>query len=140
MARKSKKKEFDPNEPIVGEVIDLRTDVEKEIEKEQALAEEPQPVSLTKDELFKLQLTQFQARAFEAEQKLEMIKRDLFLRQVDPEGKLQQMMALIRGRTDDATLARAEYAKVVAEIEARLKINLKEYAYDDNTGQLSVVG
>ena len=38
MARKSKKKEFDPNEPIVGEVIDLRTDVEKEIEKEQPLA------------------------------------------------------------------------------------------------------
>lgn len=139
MARKLKKK-FDPAEPIVGEVVDLRTDVEKELEKQQLEPQEPTPLTLTKDELHRLQLSQFQARAFEAEQKLEMIKRDIFLKQVDPDGKLQQMMALIRGRTDEAAQAKAEYAKVVKDIEERLKINLKEYAYDDNTGLLSAIG
>jgi hypothetical protein len=136
MARKIKKK-FNPADPIVGEVVDLRTDFEKELEKQALEPQEPAPLALTKDELHRLQLSQFQARAFEAEQRLEMIKRDQFLKQVDPEGKLQQMMALIRGRTDEAAVAKAEYAKVVKDIEERLKILLKEYAYDDQNGQLT---
>lgn len=137
MARKSKK--IDLAAPIVGEVVDLRTDVEKELEKQELEAQEPQPLHLTKDELAALQLTQFQTRAFEAERNLEMLKRDLFLKQVDPEGKLQQMMSFIRGRSDEAVAAKAAYAKVVNDIEARLKISLKEYAYDDLTGKLSRV-
>jgi len=146
MARKSKKKTLDLNEPIVGEVTDLRTDfelqIEKELEKPVVAPEEPQeptPPALTKDELHRLQLTQFQARAFDAEAKLEMIKRDLFVKQVDPEGKLQQMMSIIRGRTDEAVAAKQDYAKTVKDIEERLKLNLKEWAYDENNGVLSRV-
>ena len=135
MARKSKK--IDHTEPIVGEVVDLRTDVEKELEKEAVEPQGPQPLYLTKDELFRLQLAQFQSRAFEAERALEMIKRDAFLKQVDPEGKLQQMMGLIRGRTDELVVAKNDYAKVVNDIENRLKINLKEFAYDDLNGLLT---
>lgn len=132
MGRKTKK--VDPFAPIVGEVIDLRTDVEKELENQPS---EPTPMALTKDELMRLQLSQFQTRAFDAEQKLAMLQRDLFLKLIDPEGKLQQLMALIRGRADEAAGAKADYAKVVAEIEARLSIALKDYGYDDLTGQLS---
>jgi len=152
MARKSKKKALDLNEPIVGEVTDLRSDyemqIEKELEKPAVAPEEPQepqepqeptPPALTKDELHRLQLTQFQARAFDAEAKLEMIKRDLFVKQVDPEGKLQQMMSIIRGRTDEAVAAKQDYAKTVKDIEERLKLNLKEWAYDENNGVLSRV-
>lgn len=133
MAPKKKKKD----EAIVGEVVDLRTDFEKKLEEEQPL--EPTPPTLTKDELFKLQLTQFQTRAFEAERNLEMFKKDLYLKQIDPDNKLQQMMAIIRSKTDEAVRVKAEYAKVVSEIEARLGINLKEWAYDDLNGQLSKV-
>jgi hypothetical protein len=134
MARKSKK--FNPADPIVGEVVDLRTDVEKELENQPS---EPAPLALTRDELMRLQLSQFQTRAFDAEQRLAMLQRDLFLKQIDPEGKLQQLMALIRGRADEAAQAKADYAKVVAEIEARLSIALKDYGYDDLTGMLSKI-
>lgn len=102
--------------------------------------QEPQPLVLTKDELHSLLLTQFQIRAYEAEQKLETIRRDLFLRQIDPEGRLNQMNSAIRGRNEEAATARTEYAKTVQSIEDRLKIKLKEYGYDDLTGQLSPVG
>jgi len=135
--RKSKKKPIDLTEPIVGEVVDLRSDFEKTLD-----VPEPQdhlPLRLTEDELAKLQFTQFQYRAFEAEKALEMLKRDLYIKQIDPEGKLQQMMAYIRGRTDEAVAAKQEYSKVVGGIETRLKINLKEWAYDDANGILTKV-
>jgi hypothetical protein len=147
MARKSKKFE----EPIVGETVDLRSDFEKKLysvsvptylsasalEEEQPV--EPTALQLSKDELFRLQLTQFQARAFDAERALEIFKRDQLLKQIDPEGALQRMMALIRNRTDDAVKAKTEYAAVVQEIEGRLGIKLAEYAYDDLTGTLSKI-
>jgi hypothetical protein len=139
MARKSKK--IDHTQPIDGEVVDLRTDVEKALENPPFIpvADEPQQLALTKDELARLQLSQFQTRAFEAERNLAMLQRDLFLKQIDPEGRLQQLMALIRGRTDEAVVAKNDYAKVVNEIENRLKISLKEYAYDDLNGNLTKI-
>lgn len=101
--------------------------------------DEPQPLQLTKDELHRLQLSQFQARAFEAEMKLEIFKRDLYLKQIDPQGLLAQMNALIRGRSNETAEAKTSYAAVVKQIEDRLKISLKDYAYDDLNGVLSRV-
>lgn len=101
--------------------------------------EEPTPPSLTKDELYKLQLTQMQARAAEAEAALEIFRRDLLQKQIDPENKLGRMSAFIRGRSNEAATAKAAYDEVVKQIEDRLKITLKEWAYNDENGQLSKV-
>lgn len=101
--------------------------------------EEPQQPQLTKDELFALQLAQFQARAFEAELQLEIIKRDAYLRQVDPKGQLKAFAAFIRGRSDETVAAKAAYADAKKKIEERLKIDLREWAYDDLTGLLTKV-
>lgn len=103
------------------------------------LPQEPVPPSLTKEELNRLQLTQFKIRAFEAEMQLEMLRRDLFLKQIDPEGRLQKMMSLIRGRTDEAVVAKQEYNNTVKSIEGRLSISLKEWAYNDDNGELTKV-
>lgn len=101
--------------------------------------EEPQQPQLTKDELFALQLAQYQARAFEAELQLEIIKRDAYLKQVDPKGQLKAFAAFIRGRSDEAAVAKTAYAEAKKKIEERLKIDLKEWAYDDQTGLLTKV-
>jgi hypothetical protein len=101
--------------------------------------EEPQPPQLTKDELHALQLSQYQARAFEAELQLEMLKRDAYLKQVDPKGQLKAFAAFIRGRSDEAAVAKTAYAEAKKKIEERLKIDLREWAYDDQTGLLTKV-
>ena len=141
MARKSKKK-FDPNEPIVGEVVDLRTDVEKELENQPVAPDgpqEPESKSLSRDELYKLQVAQLQVRAAEAELNLQMYQRDVYLKQIDPENKLKTMAGYIRSRSDEAATGKQSYAQIVKEIEARLGINLKEWAYNDENGLLSRV-
>lgn len=141
MARKSKKK-VDINEPIVGDVGDLRTDVEKELENQPVAPEgpqEPESKNLSRDELYKLQVAQLQVRAAEAELNLQMYQRDAYLKQIDPEGKLKTMAGYIRSRSDEAALGKQAYAQIVKEIEARLGINLKEWAYNDENGLLSKV-
>jgi hypothetical protein len=100
---------------------------------------EPAPLSLTKDELYRLQIAQLQVRAAEAELALQMLQRDLFLKQVDPEGKLKTLASIIRTRSDESSFGKKAYAEVTKEIETRLGINLKEYAFDDQNGQLSKV-
>jgi len=141
MARKSKKK-VDLNEPIVGEVVDLRTDVEKELENQPVAPEgpqEPESKNLSRDELYKLQVAQLQVRAAEAELNLQMYQRDVYLKQIDPENKLKTMAGYIRSRSDEAATGKQAYAQIVKEIEARLGINLKEWAYNDENGLLSRV-
>lgn len=103
------------------------------------IVHEPQPLKLTKDELLHLQLTQFQTRAYEAELRLEMLKRDLYVKQIDPQGQLQQMASFIRGRSDEAAASKAAYMKLVASIEERLSIKLSEYAYNDDNGELQKI-
>ena len=100
---------------------------------------EPTPPQLTREELFALQLAQFQARAYDAELQLEIIKRDAYLKQVDPQGQIARMAAFIRGRADEAATAKTAYAEAKKKIEERLKIDLKEWAYDDQTGLLTKV-
>lgn len=99
----------------------------------------PKDLYLTKDELNALQLFQFQARAFEAEMQLEVLKKDAYLAKIDPESRLAKMMALIRGRSNEAAIAKQAYTKTIADIEARLSISLKEWSYNDENGLLSRV-
>ena len=101
--------------------------------------QEPTPPTLTKEELHKLQLTQAQTRAANAEAALEMLRRDLLQKQIDPENKLARMGAFIRARTNEAAAAQAAYQETIKAIETRLGINLKEWAFNDENGQLSRV-
>lgn len=102
-------------------------------------SEEPAQPTLTKDELYRLQITQMQARAAEAEAALEILRRDLLQKQIDPENRLGRMASFIRGRTNEAAEAKLAYEAIVKQIEARLNISLKEWAYNDENGQLSKV-
>lgn len=142
--KKPARKEVLPADTSLEEISEAVEAVEPPLEVDgieivEVPPEEPTPPSLTKDELYKLQLTQMQARAAEAEAALEIFRRDLLQKQIDPENKLGRMSAFIRGRSNEAATAKAAYDEVVKQIEDRLKITLKEWAYNDENGQLSKV-
>lgn len=100
---------------------------------------EPEPPTLNAKELADLQVSQFQVRAYEAEMQLEIIKKDAYLQQIDPSGRLNQMLAAIRSKSNNLAEAKTFYRDTVTAIETRLGVNLKEWAYNDQNGVLSKV-
>lgn len=100
---------------------------------------EPEAPRLTFKELADLQLYQFQTRAYAAEMELEIMRKDAYLKQIDPAGKLSGMFNVIRAKSNNLSEARVALEKTRKEIETRLGLELENYAFDDLTGILSKV-
>jgi len=101
--------------------------------------QEPVRPTMTRDEIRDLQLYQALARAADLEVQLESIKRDMWVKQIDPEGRLMQWGVLLRTRGQECAEAKKNHEKTKTSIESRLKLKLSDYAYDDETGELKAL-
>lgn len=94
---------------------------------------------LTREEMLEL-------RALEAEGKLAALGiqqnvalREAYLKEIDPQGKLNSISNLIRTLSESSTHTAREQARLKGEIEKRLGIdNLAKYTYDDFSGDLKL--
>lgn len=127
------------SEEEIHEAFKYLDEIPMEVDIQETNPDEPVVPILTKDELSKLQISQLTIRAAEAELNLQLLQRDIYLAQIDPEGKLKQASAIARSKSDEIALGKQAYNKITKEIEARLGITLKEWAYNDENGQLSKV-
>lgn len=102
----------------------------------EAVSEVPKMLSLTAVERLELRLYESEAVRYAAEARLQQVKRDAYLRQIDPKGELAKMEAEIRGTAERSNVSRKRYVDVVKAVEGRLKVKLAEYSFDDETGVL----
>jgi hypothetical protein len=92
---------------------------------------------LKETELLKLKLYAAEAEKSSKHAQLLIAQREAYIRQVDPEGRIAKMAADIRLSTEESQEAGKRYQDAVAAVEARLKISLAAYSYDDETGSLT---
>lgn len=94
---------------------------------------------LTTEEMLKMQLFEEEAVAGDAQTRLLMYEKDAYIRQIDPQGKLGELIRGIQEASKKNANAKTKAKELKASIEARLNIKLEEYAYNEVTGQLNKV-
>jgi hypothetical protein len=100
---------------------------------------EPETLKLTELELARLEQYGAKIRACDSERLVVLSQKNAYIQQIDPIGhlgKYDSKMSALRQERDEAD---SGYQAISAAVEKRLGIKLKEYAYDDTTGQLNHV-
>lgn len=91
---------------------------------------------LSKEELLEIKLAEAEERALRAEVLVEQLQRTVHLMQIDPQGKVLAMDQKIQSKMAAFTKLQEKQKQKIQLIEARLRIRLTEYSFDEETGKL----
>lgn len=105
-----------------------------------AAMKEPKVLKLTEVELLKVEKLTSQLRACDNEIVLTQATKNAYIQQIDPQGQLGKFDSKIQALKRERMEAEATYKELSSKVNARLGIDLKDYAYDDNTGVLRKIG
>lgn len=86
--------------------------------------------------LLKLENALLHKRAVESELRVQQIMRAAYLKQIDPDSKLDQFDESIHKLREEFSMAEESHSQAVRDAEISLKIDMREYSYDDETGIL----
>ena len=100
------------------------------------LETESQGKFLTKIEMLEMRALQAEARLADIQAQMRILERDAFMKEVDPKNRFSALSGEIRRQTELSRVAKEALEKLQKSVEARLDINLKEYGYNDETGEL----
>lgn len=93
-------------------------------------------MALTETERLRLRTYIAEYRRHNAEASLRLMEKQALLRQLDPDSKLALLDQAIRGASEAAGRAQQEHNQTLASVEKRLGISIKDFSFDENTGQL----
>lgn len=89
----------------------------------------------------------YAARCFEAESALASLqvtvvaaKRRELLKQLDPEGKLDELDNKIRDLAGRASHRKSEFERIMGTVSKRIGVPTAEFSWDDETGEIKIVG
>lgn len=89
---------------------------------------------LERTEMLELQLAEAVHRAAQAELKLSSLRRQTFIREVDPKGVLDGMEKEMRAHMAEISASKNKHLALKAAISSRLGVDLDKVSYDDETG------
>lgn len=93
-------------------------------------------MALTEGERLNIRMHLAEYRRFNAEASMRVMEKQALLRQLDPDNKLAVLDQGIRGASESATRAQQQYNGILAAVEKRLGVSIKDFSFDENTGQL----
>lgn len=96
-----------------------------------------QPKALTKAEILEMRALQAEMRLADLQAQMRILEREAFMKEVDPKNRFSALSTEIRKQSENSRYARETLEKLQKSIEDRLQISLKEWAYNDETGELS---
>lgn len=96
----------------------------------------PITMALSESERLRLRTYIAEYRRHNAEASLRLMEKQALLRQLDPDNKLALLDQAIRGASEAAGRAQQEHNETLASVEKRLGISIKDFSFDENTGQL----
>jgi hypothetical protein len=111
----------------------------KKEEAKQEVEHEPKKLFLTKEEMLNFDLHEARVECFKAKADAILVKRELFLKEVDPQGQYHKFGDALKQNNEKLTDLKNKHEALRKAIEARLGVSLKDYAYDDETGLLNFV-
>ena len=95
-----------------------------------------QILGLTQLELYKIRAHEAEARASLAEAQLLLLRKELYLEKIDPEGQYAAFERDIKNMATAHNLSQQKYMEAKDQVEKRLQIQMKDFSYDDETGVL----
>lgn len=101
--------------------------------------QEPERKFLTKEELLGFELFEARLEMLKAKADMLLIKRELYLKEVDPNGIFHKMGDDIKKNNSAVGELKEKHEAFRKQIQERLGVNLKDYAFDDETGLLNFV-
>ena len=100
------------------------------------LQAEPKVMALSEVELLRMEKLSTQVRACDNEIIINQSLKSNFISQIDPAGQLQKFDSKLQALKQERMAAENEYKLLSKSIGDRYKIDMKEFAYDDQTGVL----
>lgn len=101
-----------------------------------AVVEELALPFMTKEELYGARMYIAEADLAQLQLSVTLAQRREYLRQIDPEGKLEAFDAKVKGMAAEASAKRTGYNALMKQVEERLGLLMAKYAWDDETGLL----
>lgn len=99
---------------------------------------EDEALFLSKEELLEVKLAEAEERALRAEVLAEQLQRTMYLMQIDPQGKVVGMDQKIQSKMAAFNKLQEKQKQKIQLIEARLRIRLSDYSFDEETGKLYI--
>jgi hypothetical protein len=96
----------------------------------------PQTLSLSENERLQVRAYLAEYKRHNAEATLKLIEKQALQRQLDPDNKLGVLDQAIRAASQEAARAQEQHNEVLASIEKRLNISIKDFSFDPDTGRL----
>lgn len=93
-------------------------------------------LALNETERLRLRTYLAEHRRYNAEATMRLLEKQALIRQLDPDNKLGLLDQAIRSASESAAKAQAQHNETLKEIEDRLKISIKDFSFDDETGRL----
>jgi hypothetical protein len=112
----------------------------KKLVRKQSSQKDPTVLSLTENELLKMEKLSTQVRACDGEVMITLSQKNGYIQKIDPQGVIGRFDQKINALKQERSEAEAAYKTVTSQVEVRLGIKLKEYAYDEATGVLRKIG
>jgi hypothetical protein len=112
----------------------------KKLTRKQSAQKDPAVLSLTENELLRMEKLSTQVRACDSEVMITLSQKNGYIQKIDPQGALGRFDQKINALKQERSEAEVGYRTTTAQVEARLGIKLKDYAYDETTGVLRKIG
>jgi hypothetical protein len=96
----------------------------------------PIAMALTETECLKIRTFLAEFRRYNAEATLRVMEKQNLQRQLDPDNRLGLLDQAVRAASENAAHAQAQHNQMLKQVEERLGISIKDFSFDENTGQL----
>lgn len=99
-----------------------------------------QPLAMNQTELLRVKLASMAAQKAKVELALVGLQRQSFIDKVDPEGKIAEFDKALKDKLGQLQQLIKNIESIQKEVSVRLGIDLKKYAFDEETGILHYTG
>ena len=100
-------------------------------------SKDPKTLKLTELELARLEQYSERIRAAGSEHMVVLSQKNAYIQQIDPSQNIAKFDAKLLALRNEQTQGNEAYASVAKQAGERLGIDLREYSYDDVSGQLN---
>lgn len=99
-----------------------------------------QPLAMSQMELLRIKLASMTAQKAKVELAFVSLQRMSFIEKVDPEGKIAEFDKQLKDKMGQLQQLVKNIENIQKEVSVRLGIDLKKYAFDEETGTLHYTG